>query len=492
MPNDGLAVPALPGMDDPPLDLFDGLTGELAERLIHEELPETALFGLRFRQNAGRALLMPRPDPAKRTPLWLQRLRSKDLLQVAKQFADFPIVIETMRECLDDDLDLPRLREVLDSIQNGTIRVVRRQGEIPSPFTSELIFLFTAAQIYEWDEPKRSDRKPVGSAIDEDLLQPLLCGGRLNDWLDPQAIGRVENRLRRVGQPPRTADEMAEHLRLVGDLTVAEISGPMNALLIELRQMDRAVTIELAGALEPFRWILAEQVPLFDTAFLAGDGTAGEAIDDARATIVRRFLRTRALIGLAELTARYPISSAEATELLDRWSEQGKVVRMVEPGSNRETLWAERENLNEIRRMTVAVRRRESLAVTPEVFADFLLHWQHVHPSTRGDGPAFVEVVLDQLQGFAATATDWEGEVLPSRIKDYRPGWLDDVLGRAAWLWRAEKGARDEPRVAFFPRDFLGQLGRNGESSPLSAQEETVMELLGRHGASFATDLASL
>ncbi len=151
-------------MDDPPLDLFDGLTGELAERLIHEELPETALFGLRFRQNAGRALLMPRPDPAKRTPLWLQRLRSKDLLQVAKQFADFPIVIETMRECLDDDLDLPRLREVLDSIQNGTIRVVRRQGEIPSPFTSELIFLFTAAQIYEWDEPKRSDRKPVGSA----------------------------------------------------------------------------------------------------------------------------------------------------------------------------------------------------------------------------------------------------------------------------------------------------------------------------------------
>ena len=97
-------------MDEPPLDLFDGLTGELAERLIREELPETALFGLRFRQNAARALLMPRPDPAKRTPLWLQRLRAKDLLQVARQFPDFPIVLETVRECLDDDLDLPRLR----------------------------------------------------------------------------------------------------------------------------------------------------------------------------------------------------------------------------------------------------------------------------------------------------------------------------------------------------------------------------------------------
>ena len=153
-----------------------------------------------------------------------------------------------------------------------------------------------------------------------------------------------------LGQPPRTADEMAEHLRLVGDLTLAEVSGPMNALLIELREMDRAVTIELAGVVEPLRWILAEEVPLFHTAFLAGDGTAGEAIDDARETIVRRFLRTRALIGLAELTARYPISSAEATELLDRWAEEGKVVRMVESGSNRETRWAERENLNEMQK----------------------------------------------------------------------------------------------------------------------------------------------
>ncbi len=259
---------------------------------------------------------------------------------------------------------------------------------------------------------------------------------------------------------------MAEHLRLVGDLTLAEISGPMNALLIELREMDRAVTIELPGVVEPLRWILAEEVPLFRTAFLAGDGTAGEAIDDAREAIVRRFLGTHALIGLAELTARYPISSAEATELLDRWSEEGKVVRMVESGSNRETRWAERENLNEIRRMTVAVRRRESLAVTPEVFADFLLRWQHVHPSTRGDGPAFVEVVLDQLQGFAATAADWESEILPSDgSRTTVPVWLDDVLGRAAWLWRAEKGTRDEPKVAFFPRDFLGELGRNGESS---------------------------
>ena len=172
-------------MDEPPLDLLDGLTGELAERLIREELPETALFGLRFRQNAARALLMPRPDPAKRTPLWLQRLRAKDLLQVARQFPDFPIVLETVRECLDDDLDLPRLRCACSSaIEQGTVRVVRRAGEIPSPFTSELIFLFTAAHLYEWDEPKRSDRQPAARSSTKTCSSPCCAADALDDWLD--------------------------------------------------------------------------------------------------------------------------------------------------------------------------------------------------------------------------------------------------------------------------------------------------------------------
>ena len=113
--DDGLLI-RLPRSDRPPLDLFDGLTSGLAEELIRAELGDSALFGLRFRQNAGRALLMPRPDPSKRTPLWLQRLRAKDLLQVVRKMPDFPIVVETYRECLVDDLDLPRLRAFLDGI----------------------------------------------------------------------------------------------------------------------------------------------------------------------------------------------------------------------------------------------------------------------------------------------------------------------------------------------------------------------------------------
>ena len=206
--DDGLLF-RLPAMDEPPLDLLDGLTGELAERLIREELPETALFGLRFRQNAARALLMPRPDPARRTPLWLQRLRAKDLLQIARQFPDFPILLETVPR-----VPRRRPRPAATSVvarcgRDGNGTRGSPGGEIPSPFTSELIFQFTAAHLYEWDEPKRSDRRPAASVVDEDLLEPLLRAGRLDDWLAP--------RCDRPGrEPPATPGPAPAHRRRDG------------------------------------------------------------------------------------------------------------------------------------------------------------------------------------------------------------------------------------------------------------------------------------
>jgi len=201
--DDGLLLRLPRTVSEPPLDLFDGLTSALAESLIRVELGDSALFGLRFRQNAGRSLLMPRPDPTKRTPLWLQRLRAKDLLQVVRKMPDFPVVVETYRECLVDDLDLARLRVLLDAIQAGSVRVVTRDGEVASPFAADLVFRFTQSFLYQWDEPARD---PTRSG--DPVATPLLDG-----LLEPSAIGRVEARLRGVGHPPRTVDEMAETLR---------------------------------------------------------------------------------------------------------------------------------------------------------------------------------------------------------------------------------------------------------------------------------------
>ena len=173
---------------------------------------------------------MPRPDPAKRTPLWLQRLRAKDLLQVVRKFPDFPIVVETYRECLDDDLDLPRLRSFLDAVAAGAIRVVTRQGEIASPFASELIFRFTPTYLYQWDEPRRADLPAAGPAVDEDLLDPLL---RDRTRSTARPAGRRPGR----GPAPRPRPGPAHGRRdgrdapALGDLTPSELSGPMETLL---------------------------------------------------------------------------------------------------------------------------------------------------------------------------------------------------------------------------------------------------------------------
>jgi len=510
--DDGVLI-RLPQADDPPLDLFEGLTPELAESLIRAELGDSALFGLRFRQAASRALLMPRPDPGKRTPLWLQRLRAKDLLQVVRRVPDFPIVVETYRECLDDDLDLPRLRAFLQSIADGSTRVVARRGEVASPFASSLVFRFTGTYLYEGDQPRRGDAPKGGGGLAGDLLDELLAPDVASLWLDPGAVGRVEGRLRGVGHPPRTADEMAEWLRRLGDLAPPELAGPMRGFLTELEAQGRARTIALEGVEEPGRWIGVEDAELYATAFgprsprervgvravatppsdaphpgplPRGEGGSQEA---ATASIVRRYLQTHALVGLDDLTARYPIGPTRATEILERWAEEGGLARVDGEDGPR---WADRRNLQEVQRLSIALRRRESVAVAPEVFADFVARRQHVHPETRLEGRAAVPLVLGQLQGFAAPAELWESEILPRRVRDFRPAWLDETLAEGGWTWRAEADGKGDPRVAIVPRDFAGRWPeREPEDRPGPAEAEArVLDLLTRRGALFADEVA--
>jgi ATP-dependent Lhr-like helicase len=471
--DDGLLI-RLPRTEQPPLDLFKGLTAALAETLVKAELGDSALFGLRFRQNAGRALLMPRPDPSKRTPLWLQRLRAKDLLQVVRKMADFPIVVETYRECLVDDLDLPRLRAFLDAIEQGSIRVVVREGEVSSPFASDLIFKFTQTFLYQWDEPARNS-PTVGDPVDAALLDSLL---------EPSAIGRVEARLRGLGHPPRTLDEMAESLRTLGDLTPAELVGPMLGFVETLQAQGRAFRLELAGTVEPIRFIGEEDRALYETAF--GPDRAESAIS----SIVRRHLRSHALVGLDDLTRRYPIGRGLATDLLERFADEGGLIRLDPLEGTDAPRWADRANLEEVRRLSIAMRRRESVAVPPEAFADFVARRQGVHPTTRREGLGAVGLALEQLRGFAASADLWESTLLPGRVRDFRPAWLDESLGSGDWTWRAEADARGDPRVAIVPRDFAGPWPVREDRPELTAMERLVLDHLASRGASFVVDIA--
>lgn len=469
----------LPGMDDPPLDLFAGLSADTAESLLRDNLGESALFGLRFRQNAARGLLMPRPDPSKRTPLWLQRLRAKDLLQVVRNFPDFPIVIETYRECLVDDMDLPRLRRLFDAVDRGAMRVIERRGVTASPFARELIFKFAQRYLYEWDEPKPADPSRSQSRVNSSLLDPLLEPVRDPDLLDPIAIGRVDHRLRELGAAPRTVDEMAETLRRLGDLTDRELFGPMDGFVRELERRSRAVRIELAVGAEPGRWILAEEAEEYSRAFRSPpEGAALEFI-------IGRFLRTRALTALDDLLGRYPMEHSLARELLEEWSDRGDLVAV----EGETTRWADRRNLHEVRRLSIALRRRESLAVSPEQFADFVARRQRVVPSLRREGRTALSLVLEQLAGYAAPADLWESEIFPRRVRDYRPSWIDDEFGSGAWFWRARNEGRGEPHLAFFARDFEGTWTDETASDALEESERAVLDQLTRQGASFVDAL---
>ncbi|MDB5349731.1 MAG: Lhr-like helicase [Planctomycetota bacterium] len=483
----------LPGMDDPPLDVFRGVTSDAAFDLIRSELADSALFGLRFRQNAGRALLMPRPDPGKRTPLWLQRLRAKDLLQAVRKFPDFPIVIETYRECLDEDLDLPRLREFLDGVESGAIRVASRSGEIPSPFTSELIFRFTLKYLYEWDEPVRAAPDRNGSLVNDADLDPVLNPSSRRLWLDPDAVGRVEGRLRGVGRPPRSVDEMAEWLREVGDLAPGELAGPMLGFVETLRSEKRSALIELPGTTEPLRWIGAEEQTAYEHAFSVVSGSAefARGRDGALADIVRRYLRTRALVDLDDLTSRYPIDSATACDLLESLADEGGIVPLGPDDAGREQ-WADARNLDEVRRISIAIKRREAVAVSPEAFAAFVARRQHVHRDTKLQGEAAVSLILEHLQGYSATAEIWEKEILPRRVADFRPSWLDASLTSGVWRWRAEGEGRGEPALAIVPRDFAGRWPVVNRDGPLSETEAAALAHLRNRGAAFVIEIARL
>jgi ATP-dependent Lhr-like helicase len=476
----------LPGMDEPPLDLLDGLTVEEAEKLLRESLGESPLFGLRFRQNAGRALLMPRPDPGKRTPLWLQRLRARDLLQAVRRFPDFPVVIETYRECLDDDLDLPRMRRVIQAIEQEKMRVVTRKGQNSSPFASELLFQFTQTYMYEWDAPKQGARAGV-PRLDESLLESVLKPGEFGIELDRNAVGRLDRRLRGVGRPPRTPEEMAGALVRLGDLYTHELEGPMLGFLEQLEAQGRAVRLAPAEDGGSERWILAEERELYLAALQGEGGVAAEA----KRSIVCRYVHTRALVGLEEVVARYHLDPAEATELLEDLVEQG-VVERIDDGEGA-VEWAERRNLAEARRLTVALRRRESVAVAPEVFARFVLERQRVAPGHVMEGELALTSVLEQFEGYAAPLELWESEILPRRISGFRPAWLDSLLSGGGWAWRAVGHLRGSPILAFLSRE-AGLSGTSAarieDAAPLTAGARCVAEILQGRGACHVDEIA--
>jgi len=497
--DDGIVI-HLPDADEPPpADLFLVEPDEL-EDLVVAELSGSALFGARFRENAARALLIPRAYPGKRTPLWQQRLKSQSLLEVAREHPRFPIVLETYRECLRDVLDLPALDELLRKLHTRELSLVEVETPTASPFASSLLFDYVATYMYEGDTPS-AERRAAALALDRDLLRELLGQEELRELIDPEALEEVEAQLQRRTEPGLAGDRDAlqQALRGLGDLTAAEAVERVaegysaESMLEKLVAEKRAARVEVRGEQ---RFIAAEDAGLYRDALGAAppDGLPDDFLahrDDAMLDLVRRYARTHGPFPTARLAERYGVDPEPGLRELER---AGTLVRgeLLPGGSERE--WCDADVLRRVRRASLARLRREVEPADPRRLARFLSGWQNVDAHRpAGAGPDRLREVLVPLQGVALTPKTWEGDVLPRRLGSYSPAWLDELCtsGEVVWIGAGARG-RDDGRVALYFRDDVRLAGPPPANAKLERPEgephEAIRERLAG-GPSFWLDL---
>ncbi len=470
------------------------------EDLVVRELSGSALFGARFRENAARSLLIPRAYPGKRTPLWQQRLKSQSLLEVARDFPRFPVILETYRECLRDVLDLPSLRQILADLQSRKLGLVEVETPTASPFASSLLFDYVATYMYEGDTPN-AERRAAALALDRDLLRELLGQEELRELIDPEALAEVEAQLQHRTEAGRAGDRDAlqQILRNLGDLTAAECEqrvaeGYSAASMLEKLVAERRVALVRVAGEE--RYIAGEDAGLYRDAlgvppppglpetFLADR-------PDAMRALVRRYARTHGPFPTAQLAARYGVDPAAALRELER---EGALVRgeLLPGGSERE--WCDSDVLRRVRRASLAHLRREVEPAARERFARFLPSWQNVDAHrASGAGPDRLRDALVPLQGVALTPKVWEGDVLPRRLGAYSPAWLDELCtsGELVWIGAGARG-RSDGRVALYFREDVRLAGPPPANAKLERSEGAPQEAIrGRlaAGPSFWLDL---
>jgi ATP-dependent Lhr-like helicase len=499
--DDGIIVhlPDAEESPDPALALLE--PGEVEDRVV-AELGSSALFGARFRENAARALLLPRARPGKRTPLWQQRLKAQSLLEVARKFSDFPIVLETYRECLRDVLDVPGLVEVLSRLQRGKISLVEVETQTASPFASSLLFDYVATYMYEGDTPN-AERRAAALSLDRELLRELLGQDELRELIEPAALIQVEEQLQHLTDSFRATgrDGLHDILRRVGDLTSTEIGMrvihglDVDQMLRELQAEQRAVPVRITGE---DRFIDAADAGLYrDALGVVSPRGLPEAFEkdvpDALRRLVRRYAATHGPFTGAELQQRYGV---DCTPMLRELERAGELVRGELRPSGSEREWCDPAVLRRLRRASLAALRKEIEPADQRQLARFLPAWQGIGRPTLGTSAAGADRlrdVLAPLQGLTLPAAIWERDVLPRRLGAYSPAWMDELCSSGDLVWiGAGTGGRNAGRVALYLREDVALLGPPAAAerapAPTGATYDAVRQRLSA-GACFFSDL---
>jgi ATP-dependent helicase Lhr and Lhr-like helicase len=476
--DDGIVL-HLPDADEPPAADLVMVEPDELEDLVVRELSGSALFGSHFRENAARSLLIPRAYPGKRTPLWQQRLKSQSLLEVARDFPRFPVVLETYREVLQDVLDLPSLAELLSKLDSRQLSLVEVETATASPFASSLLFDYVATYMYEGDTPN-AERRAAALALDRDLLRELLGQEELRELIDPEALEEVEAQLQHTTEEARAGDRdgLQQILRRVGDLTAEEceerIADGYSAVSMLAKLVDerRVAKVRIAGE---ERYVAAEDAGLYRDALGVPpppglpESFLAERPDPLLA-LVRRYARTHGPFPTVQLAARYGIDPTPALRELER---DAVLVRgeLLPGGSERE--WCDSDVLRRVRRASLAHLRREVEPADRDRFARFLPSWQNVDAHrASGAGPDRLRDALVPLQGVALSPKVWEADVLPRRLGTYSPTWLDELCtsGELVWIGAGARG-RSDGRVALYFREDVRLAGPPPANAKLERAE---------------------
>ncbi len=491
--DDGIIV-RLPETDaDPPgaeLFIFDADT---IEATVADEIGGSALFAARFRECAARALLLPRRDPGRRSPLWQQRQRSAQLLEVAHKYPSFPIVLEAVRECLQDVYDVPALHELMRRVDSRTVRVVETTTQQPSPFARALLFGFIGTFVYEGDSPL-AERRAAALALDSRLLSELLGRAELRELLDVDVIEQVSAELQRLpdDRHARGVEGVADLLRGLGPLSLQEVRArttaevDVAAALSELVAARRAVETTLTGE---HRYAAVEDVGRLRDAVgvpvpIGTPDAFVEPVDDPLGDLIGRYARTHGPFTAADVAARLGLGTAVVIDTLRRLAEDNRVVEGEFRPHAQGSEWCDTEVLRRIRRRSLAALRQEVEPVAPEALARFLPVWQHVGSRLRGiDG---VATVIDQLAGAPVPASALEPLVLGSRVADYDPSMLDELLAAGEVVW-AGAGALpgNDGWISVHPADTAPLTLPARADDERTAVEAAVLEALSGGGAYF-------
>ncbi len=519
--DDGIVI-RVPDADDPPPAGFAMLDPDEVEQLVTAELGSSALFASRFRECAARALLLPRRQPGRRSPLWQQRQRAAQLLAVASGYGSFPIVLETIRECLQDVFDVPALVGLMRDLSGRRVRLVEVETPTGSPFARSLLFRYIGAFMYEGDAPL-AERRAQALALDSALLAELLGEADLRELLDPRVVADAERDLQRLspGRRCSSAEQLADMIRQIGPLSADEIAERCTereaapAWIAELAAQRRIIEVRIAG--EPRFAAIEDAGRLRDALGVAlptGIPAAfTELLPDPLGDLVARYARTRCPFTAADVAHRYGLGVAVVTGTLHRLSADGRIVEGEFLPSLLAPQWCDIGVLQTLKRRSLAKLRHEVEPVPGQVLAAFLPAWQdalhaadigpdasrswavsRARPRTRRGrvaGPDAVYSVVEQLAGAAVPAAALESLILPARLPGYAPAMLDELTAAGDVVW-AGAGALPggDGWLVLAPADSAPLLLPPPGEITMTPVHEVVLSVLSGGGALFFRALA--